>query len=67
MINTTEQKVQAKGACGESKVARVVSFRAPSIVLRQLAALNETWGESVTHVIHRAIAMAHEREFGKKR
>lgn len=51
----------------EPKPAKVMSFRAPSIVQRQLEALEHAWGESTTHVIHRAIAIAHEKEFGKRR
>lgn len=67
MINTNEEQVRNSKPTEETKAARVISFRAPSIVRRQLAALNEAWGESVTHVIHRAIAMAHDKEFGKRR
>ena len=46
---------------------KVLSFRAPKIVQKQLAELVAAWGESATHAIHRAIAMAHEREFRKRR
>lgn len=67
MINIEKELEEQKQEQSETKVARVVSFRAPSIVQRQLAALSLTWGESVTHVIHRAIAIAHDREFGKRR
>jgi len=55
----TEEKTKT------SEASRVLSFRAPLIVLRQLAALKERWGESVTHVLHRAIAQAYDREFNK--
>lgn len=48
----------------KNQASRVLSFRAPMIVLRQLAALRSRWGESITHVLHRAIAQAYEREFG---
>jgi hypothetical protein len=51
----------------ETKDKVVVSFRAPRIVRKQLQELAERWGENTTHVIHRAVAIAYEREFGKKR
>ena len=56
---------QAKPKADQEK--RVLSFRAPKIVRKQIAELVERWGESTTHAIHRAIAIAHEKEFGKKR
>jgi len=51
----------------QSQELRVISFRAPAIVQRQIDALQATWGENITHVIHRAIAIAHERECVKRR
>jgi len=49
------------------KEKRVISFRASKIVNKQIAELTERWGESTTRAIHRAVAIAHEKEFGKKR
>jgi hypothetical protein len=51
----------------ESKDRRVLSFRAPKIVQKQIAELMAAWGENTTHVVHRALAIAHSKEFGKKR
>jgi hypothetical protein len=43
----------------------VVTFRAPPIVLKQIKALCEVWGQNITQVIYRAIQSAYEREFGR--
>jgi hypothetical protein len=55
---TTAQKSKEPS----SKEPKMVSFRAPSVVQKQIGALQSVWGENITHVIHRAIAIAHERE-----
>lgn len=56
-----------KETSAESQEKKVLSFRAPKIVQKQLAELASLWGESLTHVIHRAIALAYERESNKNK
>lgn len=56
-----------KDGPSDSSEAKVMSFRAPLIVQKQLVDLKRKWGDNITHVIHRCIAIAHERECGKKR
>lgn len=63
METNSQEPVDAK----RENVRRVISFRAPRIVQRQIENLKEVWGEDITHVIHRAITMAHEREFKRRR
>lgn len=41
----------------------VITFRAPTIVEKQLRELAEKWGENITQVMHRCIQIVHEREF----
>ena len=59
-----DEKIEVEVTTEPAK-SKVLSFRAPKIVQKQLADLVMNWGENATHVIHRAIAIAHQKEFGK--